>query len=80
MLQVYNILIHNSKDHAVFIFIIKIGCIPCVIEYILVTYFIHNSLPVLIPCPYIAHPRFFLPTDNHGFVLSMSLFRFCYIH
>ena len=79
MLQVYNILIHNSKDYAIFI-VIKIVCIPCVVEYILVTYFIHNSLHVLIPCPYIAHPPFFLPTDNHWFVLSMSLFCFCYIH
>ena len=30
------------------------GCIPCAVQYILVGYFIHNSLDLLIPYPYTA--------------------------
>ena len=34
----------------------NIGYIPCVVQYILVAYFVHDSLYFLIPCPCIAPP------------------------
>ena len=47
----------------------NIGYIPCVVQCILVTYFIPNILYLLIPYPSIAPPRFPLPTGTHYFVL-----------
>ena len=46
---------------------------PCVVQCILVAYFIYHSLYLLIPDPYIAPP----PTVNHWFSVSLLLY---YIH
>ena len=73
MLQVYNILIHNSKDYAIFI-VIKIVCIPCVVEYILVTYFIHSCFYLLIPYPILPLPGSLSPLVTTSlFPVSVSL-------
>ena len=73
MLHVYNIVIHSFKGYTPFITSIKYWLISCVLQYILVAYFIYSSLYLLIPCPYIA------PPPPHGFkdekVESNSLFQ-----
>ena len=48
-----------------------IGCIPYVVQYILVAYFIHRNLYLLIPFPWIVLLPFPLPSDNHWFVLCI---------
>ena len=68
-LEFYNIMIYNFKGYNPFGLIIKYGCIPCVVHYILVVYFISNSLHLLILYPHVAPPQFSLPTGNHQSVL-----------
>ena len=55
--------IHSFKSYTPFI-VISIGYIPCVIQYILVAYFIPNSWYVLIPYTYIASPLSLLVTTS----------------
>ena len=43
----------------------NIGYVPCVVQYILVAYFIHNSLYLLISYPYVTPLPSPLPTGNH---------------
>ena len=56
MLQVYNIVIHNFKDYTSFIITRKIDFIPCVVQYIIVAYFVHSSFYLLIPYPICPFP------------------------
>ena len=60
-------MIHNFKSYTPFI-VIKYCYIPFIVQYILVVYFIPNSLYLLLPYPYIAPPPFPLPLGNHSFV------------
>ena len=49
--------------------------------FLLLIYFIHCSLYLLIPYPYIAPLPFPLPTGTTSlFSISVSLLLFCYIH
>ena len=53
--------------------------IPCVIQYILVAYFIPNSFCLLISYPYTAHLLYPLPTDTTSLLsIFVSLLPFCY--
>ena len=53
--------------------------IPCVIQYILVAYFIPNSLCLLISYPYTAQLPYHLPTGTTNFFsIFVSLLSFCY--
>ena len=54
----------------------NIGYIPHVVQYILLTYFILNSLLLLISYPYVALPTFPLPTQVTASLFSVSLLLF----
>ena len=57
-------MIHNLQR--LYSIVIKnIGYAPCPVQYILVAYFVHNSLYLSIPDSYVASPRFPLPIGNH---------------
>ena len=59
----------------------KIGYIPCIVQYILVAYFIPNSLYLFTPCPHLFPPLFPLPIGNSSlFSVFVSQFLFCYMH
>ena len=70
MLQVYNTVVHNFNGYTPFMVIIKYWLYSYVIKYILIAYFIHNSLNVILH-PYVAPPLFPLLTGSHYFVLSI---------
>ena len=58
-----------------------IGYIPCVVQYIHISYFIHNSLYFLVPYPYIfLLPFLSPPVTTSFFSLFVGLFLFCHIH
>ena len=58
-----------------------IGYIPCVVQYICISYFIHNSLYFLVPYPYIFLLPFLFPLVITSLSsISVGLFLFCYIH
>ena len=47
---------------------------PCAIQYILVDYFIHNGLYILVPYPYLPPPSFPLaPVTPNLFSISVSV-------
>ena len=50
------------------------GYIPCVVQYILVAYFIPNSLYLLIPYSYLALLPLPLPTSLFSVSVSLLLF------
>ena len=62
-------MIHNFKSYTPLKLLENIGYIPCAVQYILVAYFMHNSLYLLIPYPYTVPPSFPLPTGNCKLVL-----------
>ena len=62
-------MIHNFKGSASFTVIIKYWLCTPVVQYILVSYFLPNSLQLLILYCYIAPPHLPFPTGNHNFVL-----------
>ena len=59
-------MIHNFKGSASFTVIIKYWLCTPVVQYILVAYFLPNSLHLLILYPYIAPPHLPFPTGNHN--------------
>lgn len=65
MLQVYNI--HNFKDYTSFIVTRKIGFIPCVVQYVIVAYFVHNGFYLLIPYTICPLPSSVSPLAATGF-------------
>ena len=48
-------------------------------QCLLVAYFIHNTLYLLLPYPYLVPPHFPLPSGNHIASLYLSLLLFCYV-
>ena len=60
-LQVYPIVMHNFKDYTLFVVIIKYRLYFLCVQYILVAYFTHNGLYLLIPSPSTAP----LPINKH---------------
>ena len=57
----------------------NIGSVPYVVQCLLVAYFIHNTLYLLLPYPYLVPPHFPLPSGNHIASLYLSLLLFCYV-
>ena len=58
-----------------------VGYIPCVVQYIHISYFIHNNLYFLVPYPYIFLLLFLSPlVITSLFSIFVGLFLFCYIH
>ena len=59
----------------------NVSYIPCAVHYILMAYFIHNSLCLLIPNPYFFPPLFLSPLlITNLFSISKRLFLFYHIH
>ena len=59
----------------------NVSYIPCAVHYILMAYFIHNSLCLLIPNHYFFPPLFLSPLlITNLFSISKRLFLFYHIH
>ena len=73
--QVYNTGIHNFREiYFSFIVIIKIGYIPCAVQYTLgVYFFMHTCFYFLVPYSFLAPALFPLYSDNHWFVLYINV-------
>ena len=71
--EVYSIVIHNSKGYTPFILILKCWYIPWVVQYIIIAYFPHNCLYILIPYSCIAPSPFLLFVTASLFSISESV-------
>lgn len=67
--HVYNIMTLNFYKLYSILSYYNIGQFPCIIQYILLSYFIHTSLCFLIPYPFLTSSFFPLSPGNHQFVL-----------
>ena len=58
---------------------VNIDSIPYAVQCLLVAYFIHNTLYLLLSYHYLVPPHFPLPSGNHIASLYLSLLLFCYV-